>query len=237
MDGLRELGDEVWFSLGDRDLAIALTRRRALEAGTRPTDVHATLLRALGVTAKVLPMSDQPVRTKVLSGGRWLSIQEYLIGARRDEDWEPVQDVAFRGAEVARATSEVLGAVADADVIVIGPSNPIISIGPILALEDLRAAIAASSATVIAVSPIVSGAVLKGPTAEFMRWRALELKADSIVRLYEGLLDGLVSDEPADSSPTLVTDVRMEGAQERRRLAERVLQFAAALRDAGADTK
>jgi LPPG:FO 2-phospho-L-lactate transferase len=237
MDGLRELGNEVWFSLGDRDLALALTRQRELEAGARPTEVHQTLLQALGVDASVLPMSDQPVRTKVMAGGRWRSIQEYLICARHNDRWEPVQDVAFRGVELARATPEVLTAVAEADAILIGPSNPVISIGPILALHDLRAAIDASPAAVIAVSPIVSGEVLKGPTAEFMRSRGLPLSANSIAQLYDGIIDGLVSDEPAESVPTLVTDLRMAEAASRRRLAAETLGFAEAVHLAGADTK
>jgi LPPG:FO 2-phospho-L-lactate transferase len=148
-----------------------------------------------------------------------------------------VQEVAFRGVEVARPTPEVLEAVADADAIVIGPSNPIISIGPILALKDLRGAIAASSATVVAVSPIVSGEVMKGPTKEFMHWRGLTPSANSVAHLYEDLLNGLVSDEPTDLCPTLLTDVLMDGAHGRRRLAAEALQFAAALRDAGGATK
>jgi LPPG:FO 2-phospho-L-lactate transferase len=237
MNGLRELGREVWFSLGDRDLALALTRQRELAAGARATEAQQTLLRALGVSVNVLPMSDQPVRTKVMAGGRWRSVQEYLIGARHNGGWEPVQDVAFRGAEVARTTPEVLAAVAEAETVVIGPSNPFISIGPILALDDLRAAIAGSSATVVAVSPIVSGDVLKGPTAEFMRWRDLPLVGNSIAQLYAELLDGLVSDEPAQHVPTLVTDLRMDGAGGRRRLAAEALRFAEALRVVNGDTK
>jgi LPPG:FO 2-phospho-L-lactate transferase len=231
MDGLRELGQDVSFSLGDRDLAVALRRAQLLQGGARATDVQRMLLRSLGVAVSVLPMSDQPVRTRVLSRGRWTSLQEYLIRSQGGESWEPVEQVAFRGAAVARATPEVLEAIATAKVVVIGPSNPVISIGPILAIEGLRAALAECTAPVVAVSPIVSGVVLKGPTAEFMRAWDLPDDAGGIARCYAGLIDGLLSDEPVESVTTLLTDLAMPDRNGRRRLAEETLRFAAALDD------
>jgi LPPG:FO 2-phospho-L-lactate transferase len=197
MDGLRELGVEVWFQLGDRDLALGLERARALERGERATEVDARLLARLGVAARVLPMSDQPVRTRVLADGSWSALQSFLIerGARG-----PIQEVHFRGAGTARATPEALAAIAAARAVLIGPSNPVISIGPILAVRELRAAIAAGPAPVVAVSPFVGGRVLKGPTAEFVRWRGLEPGGACLVSLYEGLLDGIVADD-LDGSP------------------------------------
>jgi LPPG:FO 2-phospho-L-lactate transferase len=232
MDGLRELGVEVWFSLGDRDLALALMRAQALAQGARPTEVQQSLRRALGVGASVLPVSDQPVRTRVMVRDRWVSVQEFLIRCHSQDGWEQVRGVEFRGAATAQASNEVLEAIAGAETVVIGPSNPIISIGPMLAIEGVRAAIADCPAPVVAVSPIVKRAVLKGPTAEFMRWRGLPPDASGIAGFYDGLIDGLVSDEAVDTVPTLQTDVAMVQAAGRRRLAEEALRFGAGLREA-----
>jgi LPPG:FO 2-phospho-L-lactate transferase len=226
MDGLRDLGVEVWFSLGDRDLAIALERARALERGERATEVELRMLDALGVPGRVLPMSDQPVRTFVLTRERWISLQEYLI---RERGLPEVLDVRFRGAHAARATPEVLKAIAQARAIVIGPSNPIISIGPILAIDEIRAALKDASAPVVAVSPFVHGKVLKGPTAQFLSWRGLPLAPQTVATLYDGLIDGLVADEPAEGCQVLLEDVLMQDAEGRSRLAERTLAFATEL--------
>jgi LPPG:FO 2-phospho-L-lactate transferase len=229
MDGLRSLGEEVWFNLGDRDLAIAIQRAQALAAGQRLTDTHRALNERFGVHATVLPMSDRPVRTRVLSGGHWCSLQEFLI---RKHGQGEVEDVQFRGAREAGTTAEVLAALARAQAIVIGPSNPVISIGPLLAIEELRAALIAGPAPVVAVSPIVGGQVLKGPTAAFMRHRGVELSADGLAVLYEGVVDGLVADEPTNSSdplPRLLTNLLMDGPDGRRRLAGATLEFALSL--------
>ena len=226
MDGMRELGIDVWFSLGDRDLAIGLERARQLDSGMRLTDAQAALAAALGVRARVLPMSDVPVRTRVLADGRWWPLQEFLIQHQGDGE---VLDVDFRGRRAAPPTAEVTEALASARAIVIGPSNPVISIGPILSLEGVRDAIRSSPAPVVAVSPIVDTEIVKGPTAAFMRWRGNPLTSDGIVAEYEGLLDGLVADQPARSLPVLETDVLMDSADARRRLAEQTLQFALGL--------
>jgi LPPG:FO 2-phospho-L-lactate transferase len=226
MDGLRELGVEVWFSLGDRDLAIGLERARALDDDRRLTEAHAAIARALGVTATVLPMSDQPVRTRVMAGGRWLPFQEYMIrlGGR-----EAVQGVDFRGLRAASPSPEVLAAITAAQAILIGPSNPIISIGPILELEGIRTAIRESAATVVAVSPFVRGQVLKGPTEAFMRWAKQPCDSDGIAAIYKGVVDGLVADQRTDALPVLETDVLMDTVQARRRLAQETLGFALGL--------
>ena len=221
MDGLRELGVEVWFNLGDRDLAIGLERSRALALGERLTDVQASIARALGVAARVLPMTDSPVRTRVFSEDRWWAFQEYMIRSGAG----PVQDVDFRGLGAARPSPEVLDAIATARAIVIGPSNPVISIGPILALSGLRDALRTSPATVVAVSPIVGGKVLKGPTDEFMRFSGHPLSSAGIAASYAGLLDGLVADSRTDALPVLQTDVLMGSAEDRRRLADETLRF------------
>jgi LPPG:FO 2-phospho-L-lactate transferase len=224
MDTLRELGDEIWFNLGDQDLAIAIKRAQALAQGQRLTDAQRELSERLGVSATVLPMSDRPVRTRVLADGRWWPLQEFLITARGQGE---VQDVQFRGSREAGSTPEVREAIANADVIVIGPSNPIISIGPMLAIDELREAVIASPASVVAVSPIVGGAVLKGPTASFMRYRDVEVSARGLAALYEGVIDGIVTDEQlAAPLPCLRTDLLMEGREGRARLARETLDFA-----------
>ena len=226
MRGLRELGVEVWFNLGDRDLAIGLERARALDAGLRLTEAHAQVIRTLGVRAKVLPMSDAPVRTWVRAQGRTWPFQEFMIKGRGEG---PVDDVEFRGTPNARATPAVLQAIEAASAIVIGPSNPVISIGPILALTDIRNAIQEADAPVVAVSPLVRGAVLKGPTEPFLRWAGKALSADGVAELYAGVIDGLVADEHVDGVPVLETDVLMADAEGRRRLAEATLRFSHAL--------
>jgi LPPG:FO 2-phospho-L-lactate transferase len=226
MDALRALGEDVWFNLGDRDLAVCLRRARRLAEGARLTETIDELRVALGVPARVLPPSDDPLRTWVGARGEWLGFQEFMIreGARG-----PVEGVDVRGASVARATPEALDALAGARAIVIGPSNPVISIGPILSVPGIREAIAASPAPVVAVSPLVRGTVLKGPTDQFMAWAGHPLSSDGIAAHYAGLLDGLVADERASDIPTLEIDVEMGDAEARRRVAEAALRFARGL--------
>jgi LPPG:FO 2-phospho-L-lactate transferase len=223
MDGLRELGVDVWFNLGDRDLAIAIERARALDEGARLTQAQAQITNTLGIPARVLPMSDRPVRTRVLAGGRWWPLQEFMI-RRRGEG--PVEDVDFRHARAASPTAEVLQAIQAARAIVIGPSNPVISIGPILALPGVADALAASPASVVAVSPLVHGTVVKGPTAACLRWAGHTLDSDGIAAAYAGVADGLVADEATTALPTLKTDVLMDTPQRRRELARMTLDFA-----------
>jgi LPPG:FO 2-phospho-L-lactate transferase len=227
MDGLRELGVEVWFNLGDRDLAIAIERARALDHGARLTEAHARVCAALGVQARVLPMSDRPVRTRVMADGRWFSLQEFLI---RRQGEGPVQDVDFRHVRAAAPTPEVLEAIATARAIVIGPSNPIISIGPILALPGLTDALSASPAPVVAVSPLVGGRVLKGPTEAFLRWAERPASSAGIARTYSAIIDGLVTDEGTDALPVLETSVLMDDETQRRSVAAQTLEFALGLR-------
>jgi LPPG:FO 2-phospho-L-lactate transferase len=227
MDGLRELGVDVWFNLGDRDLALGLERARRLDRGERLTDAQAAISSAFGVQARVLPMADLPVRTRVLAHGRWLSFQEFMIQFRAEG---PVEEVEFAGAAAASPTTEVRAAIAEARAIVIGPSNPIISIGPILALPGLREALKQSRAKVVAVSPIVNGAVLKPATVPLMQWAGHPLNASGIASYYGDLLDGLVADERTDGLPVLEADVLMGDAAGRRRVAEQALEFAMALR-------
>jgi LPPG:FO 2-phospho-L-lactate transferase len=171
-------------------------------------------------------MTDQPVRTAVLAAGRWWPLQEFMI---RRGGQGPIDDVAFRHVRAAEPTAAVRDAIGRARAIIIGPSNPVISIGPILAVPGIAEAIARSPAPVVAVSPLVAGRVLKGPTAACLQWAGRSLDSDGIAAGYQGLLDGLVADAPAASVPTLTTDVLLDTPERRRAVAETTLAFAASL--------
>jgi LPPG:FO 2-phospho-L-lactate transferase len=228
MDALRGLGAEVWFNLGDGDLAWCMERSRMLADGAGPTAALAELTRRIGVRARVLPMCEQPVRTWVRTPAGWRSFQEFMI---RDRAQGPVTGVEYRGAERAEPSAEVHAAIAAARAIVIGPSNPLASIGPILAVPGMAEALRAADAPVVAVSPIVAGQVLKGPTAAFMKHAGLESSAAGVARFYGTLLDGIVADERdgPDGLPVLLADTRMDDAAARRRVAEQTLAFAESL--------
>jgi LPPG:FO 2-phospho-L-lactate transferase len=230
-DRLKQLGAPSWFGLSDRDLAACLYRRQFLDDGGRPTDAQAQIARGLGVEARVLPMCDTPVRTQVTTPGGQRGLQEYLI---LDGGRPQVLGVQLEGIEAAEPTPEVLEALRDADAIVLGPSNPVISIGPILAVPGIREAIAASPAPVLAVSPYVAGAVVKGPTDRFMEGIGRPTTAAGVASLYAGLIDGMVVDEgdpdpPPAEIPTLAAPTLMDGAAGRVRLARTVLDYAATL--------
>jgi LPPG:FO 2-phospho-L-lactate transferase len=228
---LQRLGAPSWFGLSDRDLAACLYRRQFLEEGGRPTDAQAQIARGLGVEARVLPMADTPVRTKVLTAAGWRGLQEYLI---LDGGTPAVEGVELEGIEAAEPTREALDALRAAEAIVIGPSNPVISIGPILAVPGMREAIAASPAPVVAVSPYVAGAVVKGPTDRFMEGLGRPTTAAGVASLYAGLIDAMVVDEgdpdpPPAEIPTLAAPTLMEGPAGRARVARVVLDYAATL--------
>ena len=227
MDALRALGREVWFNLGDRDLAWCVERARLLaEGGLSQTAALAHLNEAIGVRARVLPMSDDPVRTWVRSPAGWCSFQEFMI---REHAQGIVEGLEFRGAEQAAPSEQALAAIASARAIVIGPSNPLASIAPILAVPGMREALSGAAAPVVAVSPVVGGKILKGPTAAFMAFAALECNADGVADFYGELLDGIVADENVARLPTLEIDTRMDDPAARARVARQTLDFALAL--------
>jgi len=228
---LKQLGAPSWFGLSDRDLAACLYRRQFLDEGGRPTDAQAQIARGLGVEARVLPMCDTPVRTQVVTPGGTRALQEYLI---LDGGRPAVLGVQLEGIEAAEPTPEVLDALRSADAIVLGCSNPVISIGPILAVPGIREAIAAAPAPVVAVSPYVAGAVVKGPTDRFMEGIGRPTTAAGVASLYAGLIDAMVVDEgdpdpPPTEIPTLSAPTLMDGAAGRARLARIVLDYAATL--------
>jgi LPPG:FO 2-phospho-L-lactate transferase len=226
MGMLGELGVDVWFNLGDRDLGLCIERRRLLELGLSPTEAHGEITRALGVRARVLPMSDAPVRTKIRTGGAWVDLQEFMIRLRASA---PIEEIEFVGAADAAPTASVLAALGEASAIIIGPSNPVISIGPILALPGMREALRDAPAPIVAVSPIVGGEVLKGPTAACLSWAGQPVDVSGVLGYYDGLVDGVLSDEGSSEVPSLRCDTLMGSAAQRRLLAERTLEFAASL--------
>jgi LPPG:FO 2-phospho-L-lactate transferase len=228
---LTRLGAPGWFGLSDRDLAACLYRRQFVGDGGRLTDAQAQIARSLGVEARVLPMCEEPVRTQVRTASGMRGLQEYLIVDRGELE---VEGVELEGIADARPTAEVTEALRTADAIVIGPSNPVISIGPILSVPGMREAIAASTAPVVVVSPYVAGKVVKGPTERFMAALGRPSTAAGVASLYAGLIDAMVVDSddpdpPPDEIQTLDTATLMEGAGDRVRVARTVLDYAASL--------
>jgi LPPG:FO 2-phospho-L-lactate transferase len=193
METLGTLGGETWFRLGDRDVAVHVERTRRLRDGETLSAVTTDLCARLGVATRVLPMSDDPVRTRVRTDQGWIDFQEYFVRRR----CEPVvHELAFHGASTARAQPDFLAALADpaTKAVVICPSNPFISIEPILAVPGVRAALAECTAPVIAVSPIIGGRAIKGPTAKMMAELGMTPSAGGVARRYDELIDGYVCD-------------------------------------------
>ena len=235
METIESLGGETWFRLGDRDVALHVERTRRLRGGESLSAVTADLCRRLGIRSRVVPMSDDPVRTRLRTDEGWLDFQEYFVHRR----CEPVvHELLFQGAGAARAHPEFLAALQDKSLqaIVICPSNPFISVEPILAIPTVRQAMIDSPAPIIAVSPIIAGQAVKGPTAKMMKELGLDPSAGTVAHRYHDLLDGYVIDH-ADMSEVVSIDARVTLAQtlmrtmeDREALARTVLDAAAVLR-------
>jgi LPPG:FO 2-phospho-L-lactate transferase len=229
---MAELGAETWFNLGDGDLATHLTRTVALRRGEPLSAVTAALARRLGMRARLLPMSDDPVRTRIRTPDGWLSFQEYFV---REKTLVEVLEVAYVGAETARPGPGVLDAIRDADLVLVCPSNPVTSIGPILAVPGMTAALAATSALVVAVSPIVGGAPVSGPAGRLMTVRGWPVSPVGVARAYAPWLrslvldarDAAVADELAQLGVRpVVAETLMTDPERERALARRVLELA-----------
>ncbi|MFT4036140.1 MAG: 2-phospho-L-lactate transferase CofD family protein [Patulibacter sp.] len=232
MDELRALGEEIWFNLGDRDLAVCVQRAQWLRDGLTPTQALRRLTTQLGIAATVLPPTDDQLRTTVQARGKRTGVQDFLI---RRHGAGPIDDVTVEGLEAATVTPEAFAAIEAAELIVIGPSNPALSITPILGLPGLRDAVAAAPAPVITVSPLVQGAVLKGPTDAFLDHLGVTHDAAGIATLYADVTDGLLSDDaPTSAFPEQVAhrqaDVLLDTPERRREVARELLAFADALR-------
>lgn len=233
MESLEAIGGETWFRLGDRDLSLHVERRRRLDAGESLSDVTMDIARKLGAAPRVVPMSDQPVRTIVETPDGPLIFQHYFV---REQCAPRVTGFRFEGAESAEPSNAFADALkGGAEAVVICPSNPFISIDPILAIPGVPAAIRSSGAPVVAVSPIVGGQAIKGPTAKMMAELGLPSGAVEIARHYDGLIDGIVLDScDADLADevkalglaVLVTGTVMKSLDDKTRLAAEVLDFA-----------
>jgi LPPG:FO 2-phospho-L-lactate transferase len=226
MDGLRKLAHEVWFNLGDRDLAWCIERARLQGQGMRPTQALAELCTRIGLAASVLPMCDTPLRTLVNGVG----LQEFMI---RHKGQGPVSEVRFEMAGQPAVSPEVRAALAGAEAVIVGPSNPVISIWPIL--TAIGEEISVVQAPVVCVSPVVGGEIVKGPTAACLQAYGQPLSAAGVAAFYEtvapGLLDGMLSDEPIEGDlPCSHAEMLMDGAAGRARLAKAALSFARTLR-------
>jgi len=236
MDQLATFGEETWFRLGDRDMAAHIVRTARLRAGGRLTDAALHLQASLGLATRILPMTDTPVRTRVLTDAGWLDFQDYFVRLRQEPE---VRAVTFDGAQAAVTTGEVRDAIASADAIVVCPSNPIVSIAPILAVPGIAEAIADARGRgvhVVAVSPIVGGKALKGPADRMLASLGHESSALGVARIHAGLADTFVLDTvDAALAPAvealglraIVTDTIMTDDDARARLARETLVAAA----------
>jgi LPPG:FO 2-phospho-L-lactate transferase len=228
LEAAAELGADAWFKLGDRDLGLHLVRAEALRRGDRLSAVTARLASALGIEARILPATDDHLRTWVETEAGELPFQDWFVRrGHRDE----VLGVRFAGADVARAAPGVLEALAGADLIVIAPSNPFVSIGPILAVQEIRDALAARRVPSVAVSPLIGGKAVKGPADRMLARLAGGTSPAQVADCYKGLIDALVYDE-ADGEvelpiQSIVTKTLMSDPDARLRLAEAALSPAA----------
>lgn len=234
MQSIAALGGPSWFNLGDKDLATHVERTRRLRSGEPLTAITARLASAFGIAAHVLPMVDTPVRTIVESDAGTLAFQEYFV---RDRCQPVVRRIRYDGTDAARVTPEIVSALSRPDLagIVICPSNPWLSIDPILAVPGMREALRASSAPVIAVTPIVGGRALKGPTAKIMAELGLSPDVRTIAEHYAGIIDGLVIDKADEAAAaalplaTNVTNTVMHTLADKTDLAKHCLAFCAKL--------
>jgi LPPG:FO 2-phospho-L-lactate transferase len=192
MGMLERLGEETWFRIGDADLALHVRRHRLLAQGLTLTDATADIAAALGVRVRLLPATDDRVRTQVLTQAGELDFQEYFVRNRQADE---VRGLRFEGAEAARPSPSVVAALEEAELIVIGPSNPLVSIGPIVAIPGVRQALTGSSARRIGVSGIVAGQAIRGPADRMLGSLGHEVSARGVAALYAGLLHTFVIDE------------------------------------------
>jgi len=201
LDAMRRLGAPGWFQLGDRDLALHISRTEKLAAGKTLSQATAEIARALGIESRILPMTDDRVETRVKTSAGELSFQEYFV---RERYQVAVEGVRFEGAEQARPAPGVAEAISRAECVLIAPSNPVTSIGPILAVPGIREALRATPARVAAISPIVGGAPVSGPAGELMRTQGLAVSAEGVAQAYADFLDVLIADErDAAERPTV----------------------------------
>lgn len=191
LDALRKLGQEVWFALGDRDIATHIFRTNRLKKGSKLSEITAEVTRALGLKMAILPMTDDKFETRIVTRHGSLHFQEFLVkrGAK-----DEVLGVEFLGADTAKPAAGVIDAVMNAELVIVCPSNPVVSIGTILAVKGIRDALKQTAAKKVAISPIVAGAPVKGPAGKLLRGLGLEVSAYSVAKLYSDFLDTFILD-------------------------------------------
>lgn len=234
MSAFSEVGGDTWFNLGDRDLATHILRTSRLDNGESLTSITRDLVRCMGVESRILPMSDGTIRTEVHTQSGWIGFQEYFVRERCEPE---IDAIRFSGSEQAEPSEQVQKALTDPrlSAIIIAPSNPYLSIDPILSLPAIKTLITNSPAPVIAVSPIVAGQSIKGPTAKIMREAGHEVSVTAIAEHYRGLIDGIVIDEKDQhlanqlSCPATWTDTIMKSIEDRIRVSRATLDFASSL--------
>lgn len=231
LDAIARLGRDIWFQLGDQDFATHILRTERLRSGATLAAVMQDFAAALGVPSRLLPMTNDRVATKVVTPDGLLDFQDYFVARRQQDD---VLDLAFEGAATAEPLPDAIDAVNEAELIVFCPSNPLVSIGPILAVPGYRDALRQRTAPVVAVSPIIGGKALKGPADKMLATLGHEVSAAGVAAMYAGLIDGLVIDHvdaalatriEAQGTRVLVTESVMGDAADRERLAHEVIAF------------
>ncbi len=231
VDQLQRFGYERWFNLGDKDLAMAIHRTRLIHQGVPMHEIVAGLAKAWDLRCTVIPMTNEPVRTMITGPEGELAFQEYMVRLRTEVD---VRSIRFAGIEAAKPAPGVIEALRDAETVFLAPSNPFVSVGPILAVEGVRSALATTKATRVAVSPIIAGQVVKGPAAKMMTTMGYEVSALGVAKIYSGLIDVFVIDEQdralaneveALGLRCLVTDTMMTSMERKAELARDILAF------------
>lgn len=232
LDVLRDLGAPTWMKLGDADFGLHIWRSWQMAQGRSLSDITAEAAERFSASARILPATDDAVRTKLLTDEGWLDFQAWFVGKRCAP---AVSEIRYEGAGTAKASGRALAAIAEADLVVIAPSNPLLSIEPILTIADLRAAVAAAHAPCLGISPLIGGKAVKGPLARLMADLGLDATAAAVARRYGGLLDAFVVDAgdtadarglEEDGLKVLATNILMGGPEGAERLARQVLSFA-----------
>ncbi len=229
LDGMRSLGFETWFGIGDRDLATHIIRTNLLVEGATLSEATARLCSKFGVKARLIPMTDQKVRTKILSGSRTINFQEYFV---KNEMKDKVRDVFFEGAHGAKPAPGIVEALTKADRIIVCPSNPVLSIGPMLAIPKIHEAILKRKVQTVAISPIIAGKTLKGPADKILASMGYEASVRGVAEYYDGLIGRIIIDK-ADAAQrsvleklgleVTVADTVMKGLEDSVELAKVVL--------------
>lgn len=229
LDAIARLGEDPWFQLGDQDIATHILRTQRLRAGETLAEITAGFATALGITTTLLPMSNDPVRTHIRTAEGWLDFQSYFVGRRHADD---VLGVRFDGIESANPAGGVVESIQTAEIVLVCPSNPVVSVDPILGVAGIREAIAGSNARVVCVSPIIGGKALKGPAANMLQQAGVEVSAAGVSAYYGDLVDIMVIDSKdaalqetiqAQGHDVIVLDTIMGDRADRARLASEIV--------------